>query len=402
MNGLPIVALVALGLVFFATPVIVLVLILALLNLRSRIRRLEARLAAADRPVAAADVVTAAGPGAASPPPPAASVPPPAPILDAPAEAPAAATPARDDAPVGVAAGAAREAGPPPGSLGAPAPAATGVEQWEGRLGGTWLSRVGALLLFLGVGFFLKHAFEQDWIGPRGRILIGLVAGLAMMGGGIKLAGTATYRVPAQSLVAVGVGVIYLSLYAAHAFYALVGAPGTFVAMAVVTAAGFVTALRLDSRALAVLATVGGLLTPVILNTDTDAAGALFTYLGILDAAVLIVAFRRGWPGLALLAFAGTQILYWGWLDRWYQAVRLRPALGWATVFFLAFALWALAGSRRARPLDSIQLGRSLVILGAPALYFAAARRILDDPAGRRLAVVALALAGLYFVAARM
>jgi uncharacterized membrane protein len=410
MSGLPIIPLVALGLLFFATPVIVLVLILALLNLRSRVRRLEARLAELDRrtEAPAADVgPTTASPAATPvsppPPPPAPGVPHPAPILDTPAAPVAPRDSAAGGAPVGAGVAGAREVEPPRGSLGTPAPRPTaGVEQWEGRLGGMWLSRVGGLLLFLGVGFFLKHAFDQDWIGAKGRILIGLVAGLAMMGGGVRLAGSATYRVPAQSLVAVGIGVVYLSLYAAHAFYALVGAPATFVAMAVVTAAGFVTALRLDSRALAVLATVGGLLTPVILNTDTDAAGALFTYLGILDVAVLIVAFRRGWPGLALLAFAGTQLLYWGWLDRWYQAVRLQPALGWATVFFLAFAVWALAGSRSARPVGSLQLGRALVILGAPALYFAATRRILDDPAGRRLALAALALAGVYFVAARV
>ena len=48
-----------------------------------------------------------------------------------------------------------------------------------------------------------------------------------------------------------------------------------------------------------------------------------------------------------------------------------------------------------------LRLGRALVILGAPALYFAAARRILDDPSGRRLAVLALALGALYLVAAR-
>ena len=69
-----------------------------------------------------------------------------------------------------------------------------GVSQWEGRLGGTWLSRVGALLLFLGAGFFLKHAFEQEWIGAKGRVLAGLVAGAAMMAGGVRLAGSATYR----------------------------------------------------------------------------------------------------------------------------------------------------------------------------------------------------------------
>ena len=223
-----------------------------------------------------------------------------------------------------------------------------------------------------------------------------------MVAGGVRLAGRAPYRAPAQSLVAVGIGIVYLALYAAHALYSLVGAPAAFVSMAVVTAVGFAMALRLDSRALAVLATLGGLLTPVILNTDTDAAGALFTYLAILDVGVLLVASRQGVPGLALLAFAGTQALFWGWLDRWYQAGRLGVALGWATAFFLAFAIWGRGGSADERGSGAVRLGRALVILAAPALYFAAARRILDDPSGRRLAALALALAGLYLVAARV
>jgi uncharacterized membrane protein len=406
MSGLPIVPLVALGLLFFATPLIVLVLVLALLSLRSRVRRLEARLAELDQRTGA---------------PRAATVPPPTPETIAPspstsgavvepttlpviAPAPAAApdtTPA-DLAPAAAPAVGASASEPPESHPSGVAPPPTaGLGQWERRLGGTWLSRIGAVLLFLGVGFFLKHAFDQDWIGAPGRILIGLVAGLSMMAGGMRLAGGATYRVPAHSLVALGLGTIYLSLYAAHAFYALVGAPAAFVAMAVVTAVGFATALRLDSRALAFLATLGGLLTPIILNTDTDAASALFTYLAILDAAALIVTFRRGWPGLALLAFVGTHLLYWGWLDRWYQAPRLPTALGWATAFFLAFAGWALAGSRSERPTGA-QLARRLIILAAPALYFAVARRVLDDAPGRRLAVLSLALAGVYFVASRV
>ena len=111
------------------------------------------------------------------------------------------------------------------------------------------------------------------------------------------------------------------------------------------------------------------------------------------------MAFLRGWPGLALLAFAGTQVLYWNWLDRWYHADRLLVALGWASTFFVVFAAWALAGLRTARAVGTVELARSLVILGAPAAYFAVAWRILDDPSGRRLATLALVLAGLYFVA---
>src|SRR5262249_35553219 len=142
----------------------------------------------------------------------------------------------------------------PSAPLESPARAAPGdAGSWEGRVGGTWLSRVGAVLLIVGVGFFLKHAFEHDWIGPRGRVLAGLLTGLAMMAGGLRLVAREAYRVPAQSLVAVGIGVLYLSLYAAHESYALVGAPTAFVGMAIVTAVAFATALRLDSAALAVL-----------------------------------------------------------------------------------------------------------------------------------------------------
>lgn len=409
MSGLPIVPLVALGLLFFATPLIVLVLILVLLSLRSRVRRLEARLGDLEQgsgaPRASA-APTAAGSDEAVEPPFSSATPDPQgslPGLDA---GPAAVAPEVSGS--GVVAGdfaperAAVAAAPPVPPIATEPEPVAGVSRWEGRLGGTWLSRVGAMLLVLGVGFFLKHAFEQEWIGAKGRVLAGLVAGAAMMAGGVRLAGSSTYRLPAQSLVAVGIGVIYLSLYAAHAFYALVGAPVAFVAMAVATAVGFGTALRLDSRALAILATLGGLLTPVILDTDTDAAAALFTYLAILDLGVLLLASRRGWPGLALLAFVGTQVLYWGWLDRWYQTARLPVVLGWATVFFLAFAAWALRGSGSERSPGTLQLGRALIILGAPALYFAAARRVLDDPSGRRLAVLALALAAAYLVAARV
>ena len=415
MSGLPIVPLVALGLLFFATPIIVLVLVLMLLSLRSKVRRLETRLLDLERHAGggAGEIASTApvpSPVAASPSPspPGPDAAPAEPVLEIPATpeppsvAPTAAAPAAfETASVPPSETPPAASGvPSPASAPAPAPA-PGVGQWEGRLGKTWLSRVGAVLFFLGIGFFLKHAFEQEWIGPTGRVLTGLVLGLAMVAGGIRLAGRAPYRAPAQSLVAVGIGIVYLSLYAAHALYGLVGAPATFVALAVATAVGFATALRLDSRALAVLATLGGLLTPVILNTDTDAAGALFTYLAILDLGVLLLSARQGWPGLALLAFAGTQILYWGWLDRWYRPDRLPVAFGWATAFFLAFAAWGRSGGADERTSGAIRLGRALVILGAPALYFAAARRILDDPSGRRLAVLALALAGLYLVLAR-
>ena len=257
MSGLPVVPMVALGLLFFASPLIILVLILVLLSLRSRVRRLEARLGDLERragaprsaAVPAAGAVQTVEPLVPSP-----AVPDAQETLPGFDAGPSTMTPevsgprsVAGELAAGSVPPAEAEAPPVPPSAPEPEPG-SGVRQWEGRLGGTWLSRVGAVLLFLGVGFFLKHAFEQEWVGVRSRVLAGLVAGAAMAAVGVRLAGGATYRLPAQSLVAVGIGVIYLSLYAAHASYGLVGAPVAFVAMALATAVGFATALRLDSR----------------------------------------------------------------------------------------------------------------------------------------------------------
>ena len=55
---------------------------------------------------------------------------------------------------------------------------------WEWWLGGNWLARIGVLALILGIGFFLKLAFDNDWIDETGRVVLGLVTGLVLLGGG--------------------------------------------------------------------------------------------------------------------------------------------------------------------------------------------------------------------------
>ena len=54
-------------------------------------------------------------------------------------------------------------------------------------MGGTWLSRVGALAVTIGIGFFLKYAFDNGWIQPAGRIALGVVVGLALLLTGERL-----------------------------------------------------------------------------------------------------------------------------------------------------------------------------------------------------------------------
>jgi uncharacterized membrane protein len=55
---------------------------------------------------------------------------------------------------------------------------------WEWLLGGNWLARIGVVALVIGAGFFLKLAFDNDWIGETGRLALGIAGGLAFLGAG--------------------------------------------------------------------------------------------------------------------------------------------------------------------------------------------------------------------------
>src|SRR5215471_11395865 len=51
----------------------------------------------------------------------------------------------------------------------------------ESRIGGHWLNRVGIVAVLIGVSYFLKYAFDSEWVGPAGRVVIGFIAGVALV-----------------------------------------------------------------------------------------------------------------------------------------------------------------------------------------------------------------------------
>src|SRR5260370_9632032 len=68
----------------------------------------------------------------------------------------------------------------PPG-LSTPAASKAGDANLEKKIGQYWLNRIGIVAILVGVSYFLKYAFENNWIGPGGRIAIGLLAGIGVL-----------------------------------------------------------------------------------------------------------------------------------------------------------------------------------------------------------------------------
>src|SRR5438067_347698 len=142
-------------------------------------------------------------------------------------------------------------------------PQRAGRGDLEARIGSQWLSRVGIAAVLVGVSYFLKYAFESNWIGRAGQVVIGLVAGLAVVvwSEWFRRRG---YLAFSYSLKAVGIGALYLSIWAAFQAYGLVPRSVAFTAMVLVTGATAGLAMLQEAEILAAFALAGGFLTPML------------------------------------------------------------------------------------------------------------------------------------------
>ena len=79
------------------------------------------------------------------------------------------------------------------------------------------------MALLVATTLFLKWAIDNHWIGPLGRILAGLIAGVAVVVWSERFRQKG-FNAFSYSLKAVGSGVLYLSLWAAFQLYHLLPA----------------------------------------------------------------------------------------------------------------------------------------------------------------------------------
>ncbi len=263
------------------------------------------------------------------------------------------------------------EPAPPLGPPGPrrPAPPRRGLDL-EQRIGARWATWVGIIAILVAASLFLKWAFDNAYLGPAARVGLGLVGGLVMLGGGLLLHRRRDVPYLSEGLAGGGLGVLYLSLFAAHAVYGLAGPTPAFVAMFAVTLLGAAVAVASSRLITAVLAMVGGLLTPVLLQVDRTDERNLLAYLLVLDVLVLLVARFRAWPQLGRLAWLGTAVLVLPALLHEPGTPRPLTRLLLLSALFLVFLAVPLfrqrALGRRAEPIDL-----ALVVANAAAYFWA-------------------------------
>ncbi len=215
----------------------------------------------------------------------------------------------------------------------APEPASSAFET---KLGLTWVNRVGAITLILGIAFFFKYAVENQWIGETGRVLLGIVAGMAALAAG-DFFWRRDQEIFAQGITGTGIATLYVSFYAAFGFYHLWPQAVVFALLAATTALAGWLALRYSAIAIAALGMFGGYAAPFLLNTGVDHPRILFSFVALLDVSALWLAQLRKWRGLEPIAAVATVFLYADWLINGQRHVEQIAATLFLAVFYALF-----------------------------------------------------------------
>ncbi|MFB9841741.1 DUF2339 domain-containing protein [Mucilaginibacter ginsenosidivorans] len=180
----------------------------------------------------------------------------------------------------------------------------------EKFIGENLVNKIGIAILVLAIGFFVKYAIDQNWVGPAGRVAIGILCGGILVGIAHRL--RKSYAAFSSVLVGGGIAVFYFTITLAFHQFHLFSQTVSFIILIVITAFAVALSLLYNRQELAIIALIGGMSGPFMVSTGQANYNALFTYYILLNAGLLVIAYFKSWRILNILAFGLTVLVLGG------------------------------------------------------------------------------------------
>lgn len=211
-----------------------------------------------------------------------------------------------------------------------------GKSNLEKFIGENLINKIGIAILVIGIAIGAKYSIENNLISPLTRIILGYLAGLGLIGFGIKL--KAKYESYSAVLVSGALAILYFITFAAYSFYDLFPQLMAFGLMLIFTIFGVVAALNYNKQIIAHIGLVGAYAVPFLLSNDSGNVMALFTYMAIINIGILSIAFKKHWKPLYYAAFIFTWLIYGAFSVFSYDTEKhFDTALIFLCIFFVQF-----------------------------------------------------------------
>ncbi|WP_231916799.1 DUF2339 domain-containing protein [Rheinheimera sp. SA_1] len=252
--------------------------------------------------------------------------------------------------------------------------------------------KIGMVVLFFGLAFLIRHLADQGWFPIEARLSAIGVTGFGLIGIGWRTRNRNFHY--GLILQGGGLAVCYLTLFAAMKFAPILSSGQTFAGMLLITCAGVALAVRQQAQVLALFATAGGFMVPVLTSDGSNNFVGLFSFYLLLNLGILTIAWFQSWRLLNWTGFVFTFGISLGWAVLQYSPADYAVVQAFMLGYFLLYLAVSLLFSLRQPPKLTGLVDGSLVF-GLPLAAFAI-QAVLMDPYEYGLAWSSALLALIY------
>ncbi len=236
--------------------------------------------------------------------------------------------------------------------------------------------RIGAVVLFIGVAYLMRYAYEHSLVPLELRLAGAALGGIVLLGIGWRL----RERVDTYGLILQGVGlaILYLTVFASSRLYGLVPMGAAFPMLVVLVAGASVLAVLQRSQALAIFSMSGGFLAPVLTSTGEGSHVALFSYYALLNAGILVMAWFQHWRWLNWTGFVFTFVIGASWGYQYYQPEYYASTQPFLILFFAFYLAVSILFARR-QEVKLTGVVDGTLVFGTPVIAFALQAGLVAD-----------------------
>jgi uncharacterized membrane protein len=234
--------------------------------------------------------------------------------------------------------------------------------------GGNTLVRVGIVILFIGVAFLLRYVAEHTNVPIQFRLSGVAVGGVVLLALGWRL----RKKRPGYALALQGgaIGILYLTVFASLRLFSVMSPGPAFALLGLLAAFSAALAVLQNSLAFSLLAVGCGFLAPILASSGQGNHVVLFSYYGVLNLAIVAIAWFKAWRPLNVAGFLFTFVIGTAWGVLKYQPAFFSSTEPFLVAFFVLYVAIAVLFSVRQQPVLRGYVDGTIVF-GVPAVAFA-------------------------------
>jgi len=240
---------------------------------------------------------------------------------------------------------------------------------FEADIGLKWFNKVGILALVIGIGFFIKYAFDNNWISYLTRIIIGVIIGLILIIGGELISKKEKYFDLGLVLAGGGFAITYFVIYSAYHFEKYRYSIGIsqlldIVLLTLVVICAIFFSLKDNSKIIASEAFFLGFITS-LLSQNFELLTLIYGL--ILTIGLIIIVLYKKWSFIGVGGIIATYLVYLFWYSD--NKSKFFISTIFLIIYFIAYTLQSfLLSSDKNLKIESQNI--AIIIINSVFFYF--------------------------------